>query len=357
MAVLLCSCLRPFPGKAQVAPVGYVNVELPQGYSLISNPLSMEDNQIATVVRSAPPGTQFIKFYRGEWWTNEFDCISWVFPEMTLSPGEGTLVYSPARWRLTWVGGIAAGSVKVFVPRGVSLRASIVPQAGSLSTRLEFPRINGTKIYKVDQGGAWQLQATCVEQAWEPSEPVLTTGEAFYVEAPEDFVWSRDFAAAPGGPLPATISVARQPESQKVELGGTISLSAEGVSSNAFRYQWQFNGNDIPGASAAALTISNVAREDLGSYWVKVWDDFTGSWSDIATVQLTDPSLAIEWNAATDGIQVWSAGVAGREAAVEYSSDLLHWSELSAPQKQKGGSVIDATTREAGMRFYRLRVE
>ena len=353
---LLLLGLTPYNAAAQPTAVGYGNTELPVGYSLIANPLSAGQNQVSEVFRSPPAGAQIIKPYGGNWWTNEFDGSSWLFPEMTLSPGEGALVYTPSPWRQTWVGSIPVGDLKVFIPRGFSVRGSMVPQTGKLTSTLLFPQIAGTRIYKIDAAGGLVLQATCGEQGWEPSEPTVATAEAFYVEAPHDFIWSRSFANPFGNPDP-TISLVVHPQSQQIRLGDAISLSVEASSAYTLSYQWQLNGDDVPGASGANLEIPNAGAAELGSYWVKVWDERTWAWSEVAKVELRPPSMAIQLNNKSDGVQLSAQEVAGRDVTVEYSSDLRHWVELSGPQKQSAGSLVDASVGNQTMRFYRLRVD
>jgi hypothetical protein len=64
-----------------------------------------------------------------------------------------------------------------------------------------------------------------------------------------------------------------QPASQAVAVGGTATFSA-GVSGGTppYTYQWQLNGTNIGGATAAQLTVTNVQAANAGSYTVIVTD-------------------------------------------------------------------------------------
>jgi hypothetical protein len=58
------------------------------------------------------------------------------------------------------------------------------------------------------------------------------------------------------------------PEDKSVTAGGSVTLTATAVSVPAPTYQWRKNGVAIPGATAASLTLSNVALGDIAAYSV-----------------------------------------------------------------------------------------
>ena len=58
------------------------------------------------------------------------------------------------------------------------------------------------------------------------------------------------------------------------------------------RYQWQFNGDNIPGATGSSFTNFGVQLDDTGDYRVLVIDDIATEVSDIAHVNvLVDPTV------------------------------------------------------------------
>jgi len=61
-----------------------------------------------------------------------------------------------------------------------------------------------------------------------------------------------------------------QPVSQTVPAGATVVYAAMAVGSQPLSYQWQFNGTNIPGATAALLSLPNVQLADAGAYGVTV---------------------------------------------------------------------------------------
>src|SRR5881394_1280750 len=147
--------------------VGFVNVSITgQRAQLIANPLSNRANrldQILTQMSPVPEGTKLVTFDGRNWLTNEYLQSAWTFPEITLSPGGGALLFSPTNWTQTWVGGILQGELKVLIPIGGSLRSSPVPLSGKLREKLLFPKVTGTKIYNIDDSGQLVLRATCTD--------------------------------------------------------------------------------------------------------------------------------------------------------------------------------------------------
>jgi hypothetical protein len=73
------------------------------------------------------------------------------------------------------------------------------------------------------------------------------------------------------GAAPLTISV--NPRSQSVTNGLNYTNSVSAYGTGLLRYQWQFNGTDIPNATNAMLFILNVGLTNSGAYTVRVSDD------------------------------------------------------------------------------------
>ncbi|MES2658954.1 MAG: immunoglobulin domain-containing protein [Verrucomicrobiota bacterium] len=63
--------------------------------------------------------------------------------------------------------------------------------------------------------------------------------------------------------------ITAHPQDQDAALGGTASLSV-GASGTAPTYQWLFNGNPLPGRTAATLSLNNLTLAQAGNYSVAV---------------------------------------------------------------------------------------
>jgi ketosteroid isomerase-like protein len=78
--------------------------------------------------------------------------------------------------------------------------------------------------------------------------------------------WAGEAAASP--------QIITQPQPLAVDLGeaATFSVSVKAGGASNLTYQWQINGIDIFGATAASFTIDEVKRSDLGLYTVTIAD-------------------------------------------------------------------------------------
>jgi hypothetical protein len=237
----------------------------------------------------------------------------------------------------------------------------MVPQAGPLSTRLGFPLVAGTKVFRVDASGTPNLRATATADGWDPAEPSLDVGEGIYIEAPEAFVWSRRFSVE--GEPPPPVEFAAQPQSQQVKPGDTLTLTAQPVlpAGASVKYQWQLNGNDILGATEPTLTIPNARAETVGSYWVRVLVGAAWTASELATIELASgelPRVAIQHAPGASVVTLAAQQVAGRKFTWEISTDLVNWSTLAPTDSQPPpAEPTDSTAAGEGRRFYRVRLQ
>jgi uncharacterized delta-60 repeat protein len=81
-------------------------------------------------------------------------------------------------------------------------------------------------------------------------------------------------AAQPASLLLAspTLSIIAQPANQTVPEGAGVQFSVSASSTSAIRYQWRYNGSDIPAATNSALSFSRVQAGQAGNYSVLLSD-------------------------------------------------------------------------------------
>ncbi len=103
-------------------------------------------------------------------------------------------------------------------------------------------------------------------------------------------------------------TIQAQPQSQTVNLGGTVTFSVTVTGTSPLSYQWRFNGNAIPGATAATYVLSNVQTANAGSYSVTITNAF-------GTAQSANAVLTVNTN------PVYFVGVAVDAAGVIYVTD------------------------------------
>ena len=180
--------------------VGYVNKTLASGYTLIANPLNNGNNQLQTILPTVPDGTVAFKFTAGAFESATYFGGGWVIGgDLVLNPGEGFFVQNPgAPVTVTFVGeGMEGPGLANAIPTGLSIRASKIPQAGSL-TQLEFPAAgDGDVIFKWLPATQGYDSFTSFGGTWFPSEPSFDVAEGFWVSATAPINWVRNFEVTP----------------------------------------------------------------------------------------------------------------------------------------------------------------
>jgi hypothetical protein len=181
--------------------VGYVNKTLSSGYTMIANPLNNGNNQLQTIIPTAPDGTVAFK-YSGGFESATYFAGTWVVGgDLVLAPGEGFFVQNPGpATTITFVGeGMEGPGLANAIPAGLSIKASKIPQAGSL-TQLEFPVAgDGDVIHKWNATATPQGYSSYTHfgGAWFPEEPSFDVAEGFWVSATAPLNWVRNFEVTP----------------------------------------------------------------------------------------------------------------------------------------------------------------
>jgi hypothetical protein len=209
-----------------VNAVGYVNKTLTPGFNLISNPLIAADNTIQSLFNNfqggVREGTTVYKFVGTGFQTAGFDEIGgWGGngATATLVPGEGAFVFIPnplpgesANKVLTFVGEVPQNQTSTPLPRGFSMKSSVVPQAlapdqakNTDGSSAAIPAVDGDTIYRwipaskgyksflytqFDPGtpGTWESNGVI-------GLPVMDVGEAFYYfRLGAATTWNRTFS-------------------------------------------------------------------------------------------------------------------------------------------------------------------
>src|SRR5881394_4637 len=143
-----------------VNAVGYVNTSLGKGFNLVSNPLdnkATDGNKIKNLFASLPAGAQVFYFDGSKYSIASVDEftgeITGDAADTVLAPGNGVFVRVDAATTVTFVGEVPAGSLSNPIPKGFSIKASQVPQAGKVTTDLGFPTAAGDQIFIFDTAG------------------------------------------------------------------------------------------------------------------------------------------------------------------------------------------------------------
>ncbi|MBM3823282.1 MAG: hypothetical protein FJ404_10415 [Verrucomicrobia bacterium] len=176
-----------------VNAVGYVNVSVPKGFSMIANPLKASANTVGALLASAPDGTTVYKFSGGKFGVNTKDFGEFANGAETMNPGEGAFIEASSAFTVTFVGEVPQGALSQNIPAGFSIQASQVPQKGQLDTVLKFPAADGDTVYRYNNGsGRYSIHAYDFG-AWD-NPPSPEVGEAFFVNKAAAAQWKRDFS-------------------------------------------------------------------------------------------------------------------------------------------------------------------
>lgn len=184
-----------------VNAVGYVNLYLPPGLSLICNPLIYTNNILEALFPVAPDGAQVYKLTAGGGYEvstfNGFEG-TWSYPDMDLSVGVGFYFNNPSAetFQHTFVGEVAQGHLVNPLPAGISTKGSLVPQGGSINSLLKIPGEPGDelRLYMNDLqgGGAYDVSVFTSGSGWVP-DLELRVGQGFWIEKQNPQDWVRNF--------------------------------------------------------------------------------------------------------------------------------------------------------------------
>ena len=94
-------------------------------------------------------------------------------------------------------------------------------------------------------------------------------------------------------------AVLTPPQDQRVPIYGTAAFSVTASGSVPLYYQWQFNGVNLPGATANALVLSGVRPSQEGSYSVIVTNAAGAATSSVATLTVPRVVRALSATGAT----------------------------------------------------------
>jgi hypothetical protein len=201
-----------------VNAVGYVNLTLPTGLSLIANPLNGTNNDLNTIL-PLPDSADGTVVYKFDVASQSFQTpvffagIGW-FPSATLDPGEGFFIAPqlngvPGPQSVTFVGEVPQGNLSNPVPGGnnLALRSSQVPQEARLGNAatvgtLLYPAVDGDTVFVYQNVGnfydtwvyfdgiGWSLNG-----GGSPDGPLIPVASGFWtLKSGVAQAWTRTFS-------------------------------------------------------------------------------------------------------------------------------------------------------------------
>ena len=177
-----------------VNAVGFVNVEIPPGFSILANPLEGAANTVSALFPSVPNTSVIFKFTGSSYSQNTY-FLGWDFPNQTLVPGEAFFIKNAgAKFTNTFVGNVKQGALTTPLSAGFSLVSSQVPQQGLVSTDLGLPIGNTETVFTYNNAMNRYDLYTFFLGAWDPVEPTIQVGQGFFVKKNNAASWNRTFS-------------------------------------------------------------------------------------------------------------------------------------------------------------------
>lgn len=185
------------------------------------------------------------------------------------------------------------------VPPAPSAPTNLTAAGGNAEVTLNWNASAGAATYGVKQatvsGGPYSVVASDVTSTSYVDDSV-TNGTTYYyvvsaVNAGGESADSNEASATPASP-PAVIT---SPSDQTVPIGGSAEFKVVAAGTAPLSYQWSKDGVAIPGATAATLTLSNLALSDAGAYAVTIRNSVgtvTAS-AQLKVVDVTPPVLSL----------------------------------------------------------------
>jgi hypothetical protein len=284
-AVMLGAAVWQAPAQSNVFSlnvVGYYIVPLSSGWNLLANQLIPGTNSNANAVLTGPPADGSLLYRFNPVTQGYYDASTYLSgvgwypqsgntndPVLNLPLGEGFLIWTPQRWTNVFVGEVPQGNLTNPVPAGYSLKASIVPQAGSL-TSLGFPAHPNDLVWHGAPPALSSYRFDDIDLVWYPTDPILSVGEGFFLQAVDSRMWIRTFIVQSALSLPSGLRTALGPSATVVTPPVIASFSLKNGSavlsiniSPGHSYGVQFSQDRGSWITAATGQTSTLWQEPL----------------------------------------------------------------------------------------------
>jgi hypothetical protein len=122
-------------------------------------------------------------------------------------------------------------------------------------------------------------------------------------------------------------------------------------------FQWQFNGQIIPGATRDILSLTNVQPSDSGSYMLSVSNQ-VGVVASRRAKLVVAPQVFLQAISSSGGADILNVnGPTGRQYVLQVSGDLNHWVDLQTNSAAVVPFQFSVPNSSGALpRFYRVRM-
>jgi len=181
--------------------VGYINVQLTNGFNLVGNQLDLDGNGTNNTVQSVfgtnlPVNTDVYAFSGGGFVLASYGTKGWsgaanVNP--ALQPGRGVFIKLPSASTVTLVGNVMQGGLQTPYVKGFNIIGSQVPQAGTLQTDLGYAPNVGDDVYRYNPATKGYVLSSYGAKGWSGGQPNLNVGESVWLKGATNGTWTRNF--------------------------------------------------------------------------------------------------------------------------------------------------------------------
>ena len=152
--------------------------------------------------------------------------------------------------------------------------------------------------------------------------------------------------------------ITNPPASQFVLTGSNVTFTVGATGDPTLAYQWQLNGTNRAGATAATLTVTNVQPASAGAYTVVV-TNFSGAvTSAVASLAIKLPPTIASTVASNQTFQIHFSGTPLATYLVQAKTNLSDpvWLTIGTNVTDGNGVCIfiDASATNVSKRFYRI---
>jgi hypothetical protein len=151
-----------------------------------------------------------------------------------------------------------------------------------------------------------------------------------------------------------------QPTNQSAAPGGLANFDVAATGASPLLYQWQFNNTNLPGATNAALALSNIQPANAGPYQVLLSNSYGAITSSIVTLAVTGVPVSFSPAPGTTRLNNGQflfllTGLTGQgPIEIEASTDLVQWLPIFTNPAAFGAITLnDTNAANFPWRYYR----
>jgi hypothetical protein len=262
---------------------------------------------------------------------------------------------------LFFVSGLFSLPVSVFAVQSVTLGWQPSPT----------PNVRGYHIYYGTTSHDYGNQITVPGNATSATIWGLVGGQTYYFAANSFTNAQSQSALSPELAYTLPPDAPNQPpiltkllNNETFVAGQNLSFNISALGNGPLNYQWNFNGQTLPGATNEVLTLINATAAQAGIYFVNVTDNIGTTNSNLATLTLHTASASTQVAAnltAVTGLATMNgnnsqyafdvSGLAGDTYVVQVSTNFTDW--VSVLTNSAPFTFVDTNASQFSHRYYR----